>query len=102
MVSFPRPIGDDRSMSRARIRQRVAVLFVVGAVTLAGCGGDDPTPPLDTEVEIANPAAVFCIEQGGRVEIVENDAGQQGICVLPDGTRIDEWEYYRSNATTVP
>jgi uncharacterized protein len=101
MVSFPPPIGDDRSMSRARIRQR-GPLSSSWVVTLAGCGGDDPSPPLDTDVEIANPAAVFCIEQGGRVEIVENDAGQQGICVLPDGTRVDEWEFYRSNATTVP
>lgn len=90
------------SMDRARIRQWAVALTVGGLVALAGCGSDDPEPPSDTDVEIANPASVFCVEQGGQVEIVEGEGGQQGICVLPDGTRVDEWEFYRSNATTPP
>lgn len=87
-------------MHRTAAVRRSGVLVLVGLAALSACGSDDPEPPLDTDVEIANPAAVFCIEQGGRIEIVEGEGGQQGICVLPDGTRVDEWEYYRSNATT--
>jgi uncharacterized protein len=44
---------------------------------------------------IANPASVYCTEQGGKLEIVNEDAGQKGICTLTDGTKCDEWEYYR-------
>ena len=79
----------------------IAVVFLVPI--LSGCG-DDEEPP-DTTVALANPASVFCEEQGGRVEIVDEAGGQRGECVLPDGTRVDEWEYYRANAsptTTVP
>ncbi|MFZ0015068.1 MAG: DUF333 domain-containing protein [Acidimicrobiia bacterium] len=43
------------------------------------------------------PASVFCVDQGGEVEIVEEDDGAVGYCNLPDGTRVDEWEYYRAN-----
>ena len=49
---------------------------------------------------IANPASVFCIEQGGRVVIVDETDGQVGYCELPDGRRIEEWEYFRSQVST--
>jgi apolipoprotein N-acyltransferase len=46
--------------------------------------------------QIANPASEFCEQQGGTLEIVDEAGGQVGYCTLPDGTRIEEWEYYRS------
>jgi len=46
--------------------------------------------------QIANPASVYCEAQGGTVRIEMDAAGGQiGICILPDGTECDEWEYYR-------
>lgn len=68
------------------------------AIATAGCG-DDETPP-ETTAQIANPASVYCEEQGGTVEIVDEADGQVGYCVLPDGTRIEEWEYFRSSTST--
>ncbi len=75
--------------------------LIVGAVlcltALSACGSDsdadsDPAPGL------ANPASAFCEEQGGSTEIETDDEGNQtGICVLSDGSRVDEWEYYREN-----
>jgi hypothetical protein len=48
---------------------------------------------------LANPASVFCEEQGGTVEIVTDGAGNQsGVCHLPDGTEVDEWEYFRAQS----
>ena len=47
-------------------------------------------------VAIANPAAVFCIEQGGTHDIrKDEDGAAYGMCILPDGTEVDAWEYYR-------
>ncbi|MDH4078109.1 MAG: DUF333 domain-containing protein [Acidimicrobiia bacterium] len=54
-----------------------------------------------TTVGLANPASVYCVSQGGEVVIVTAaDGGQQGLCRLPDGTEIDEWEYYRASQGT--
>ena len=53
--------------------------------------------PLPIDRTIANPASVYCVQQGGRVEIVDTDKGQIGICVLPDGRRIEEWEFFRAS-----
>jgi hypothetical protein len=39
------------------------------------------------------------VEQGGRVDIVDEAGGQVGYCELPDGRRIEEWEHVRSQTT---
>ncbi len=45
---------------------------------------------------MANPASVYCVEKGGRVEIVKDAAGNQsGMCHLPGGEVIEEWALYR-------
>ncbi len=45
---------------------------------------------------IPNPAAEYCIEQGGtHTLITETDGSQYGICTLPGGTECDEWAFYR-------
>lgn len=46
--------------------------------------------------QLPNPAAVYCIEKGGKYEIRETGNGQVGICVLPDGTEIDAWDLFRT------
>lgn len=52
-------------------------------------------------VGMPNPASVFCESMGGTVAIVDEPAGQRGDCVLPDGTRTDEWKYFRTTAPTL-
>lgn len=69
------------------------------ATTLPSSGS---TQPPATGTGIANPASVFCVEQGGTVEIVDEADGQVGYCILPDGTRVDEWEYYRAENPDAP
>jgi len=88
---------------RAQWPAVLAVVLPIGVVV--ACGGDDSTPSgTTTPAGIANPASVYCVEQGGTVEIVDESGGQVGYCNLPDGTRIEEWEYFRSQtgATTQP
>ncbi|MGF1668749.1 MAG: DUF333 domain-containing protein [Acidimicrobiia bacterium] len=75
---------------------RTIVLVLLAALALPGCGdGGD-----DVETQIPNPASVFCEEQGGIVRIeTAADGGQSGVCVLQDGTEVDEWEFYRANTS---
>ena len=73
-------------------------MSTVGLLTLlcTGCSNasDDDRPGL------ANPASVYCAEQGGETEIVDEGDGEVGYCILPDGIRVEEWEFYRSRVTT--
>ena len=54
-------------------------------------------PSQDTgSSQIANPASVFCEENGGTLEIrTAADGSQQGFCLFTDGSECDEWAFYR-------
>ncbi|HET7266784.1 MAG TPA: DUF333 domain-containing protein [Oleiagrimonas sp.] len=43
-----------------------------------------------------NPASEYCVKQGGTLEIVkDHDGNERGMCHLPDGTVVDEWDLFR-------
>jgi putative hemolysin len=50
----------------------------------------------ESVVGIANPAAVWCKEQGYAYEIRQNpDGSEYGVCIFENGTEVDAWDYYR-------
>lgn len=79
----------------------IIAALMVGSF-MAACGGDDAPvttnpPTTDGGTQVANPASQYCLDQGGTLEIVDETAGQVGYCNLPDGTRIEEWEYFNTS-----
>jgi putative hemolysin len=87
---------------------------------VAGCGSpvsgalSPDTPPTDEVVAetestaiveedkgigMANPASVYCEEQGGTLDIRDTDAGQYGVCVFPDGSECEEWAFFRGECS---
>jgi hypothetical protein len=45
---------------------------------------------------LPNPASAFCREQGGNLFIITtSDGSQYGVCIFPDGSACDEWDFYR-------
>ena len=56
----------------------------------------DECQPGEPEIGMANPASVFCEEQGGTVEMrTDASGGQYGVCLFDDGSECDEWAYFR-------
>ncbi len=67
------------------------VSFFLIASSFGGCPREEKKSQA-----VPNPAAVFCIEQGGRYEIRAGVNGsQRGVCIWPDETERDAWEFYR-------
>ena len=59
-------------------------------------GDCKPGDSLEENVGLPNPASFYCEENGGILEIREDDSGGQvGICVFPDGSECEEWAFYR-------
>ncbi len=78
-----------RSRNAAQILARVFTL--TGIFTAAACTHQAAENGSSENVSIPNPAAVFCVDQGGEYLL---DSGE---CRLPDGSVVDAWEYYREN-----
>ncbi len=51
---------------------------------------------------MANPASVYCEDNGGTLEIREGEGGQYGVCMFPGGVQCEEWAFFRGecNATS--
>lgn len=65
------------------------------AVALTACAQTAP----EQLVGMANPASVFCEQQGGKsVSRKNQDGSEYGVCVFPNGKEVEEWEYFRANA----
>ncbi len=81
-----------------KIAKAAVAAAAVAAVT-AGCQ-TTPTEEMPS-VGMPNPASVWCIEKGGRLEIVKDkDGNESGVCVLPSGERVDEWALFRRDHKT--
>ncbi len=52
-------------------------------------GECSPGDSLAGETGIANPASVYCVEQGGTLDL------ESGMCTFPDGSQCEEWAFYR-------
>lgn len=55
-----------------------------------------PAGTSSPEAGLANPASVYCEEQGGRLEMREDvSSGQYGVCLFDDGSECEEWAFFR-------
>jgi putative hemolysin len=83
----------------SRLTKSVAFLVLILFIPLvatAACKTPESTTESAPQVEIANPAAAYCVEQGYKNEMRTNpDGSQYGVCIMDDGTECDEWAFYR-------
>jgi putative hemolysin len=86
--------------------------FIVLIVLLISCTAPrtQPTPtssevkdPISTDTPLANmpnPASVYCAKQGFKIEIhTAGDGSQQGVCIFTNGSKCDEWAFYRGECS---
>ena len=68
--------------------------IILAALLLASCAS------ATEQAQLANPAAVYCSEQGYTVEIrTDAEGGQYGVCIFPDGSECDTWAFYRGECS---
>lgn len=48
----------------------------------------------ETNTELANPSAVYCLELGYRYEVRNSENGQYGVCIFPDQSECSAWSYF--------
>jgi putative hemolysin len=79
-----------------RIFAVTAILMSLTACAALKVQTPEPTATDMHQVNMPNPASVYCEQNGNKLEIrTAADGTQSGICVFPDGSTCDEWAYYR-------
>jgi len=93
------------------------LLITALLILLIGCTSGRLTespipPPIETPPSVReatptsepgglpNPASKYCVDQGYELEIRTDEAGNQyGVCIFPDGSECEEWEFFRGECT---
>ena len=79
--------------------KKIIMALFLGGLILSGCllktSGPDQNKNANQSADMANPAAVYCEEQGGILETVERDGGEDADCVFLDGVRCPQWDFFR-------
>ncbi|MNS80261.1 hypothetical protein D3C72_1139360 [compost metagenome] len=68
------------------------------ALAVSACAQTEPQP----RIGMPNPASAHCVKMGGTLQIKDTPKGQVGICVLPDGSQVEEWELFRRDNPLSP
>jgi putative hemolysin len=101
--------GDQRKIDHRKIwnnrkkeKMKRIFTFTIILIALTACAAPQTQPvvaPVSTELpqaSIANPASVYCAQQGYASEVrTAADGSQSGVCIFTDGNECDEWAYYR-------
>lgn len=83
-------------------KQFLLLSSVAGITLLAGCARQENEYTVKEYVSMANPAAVYCVKQGGKLETVTEGDLRVTYCVKQEGEKIEQWEYYRQNHQPQP
>jgi len=79
-----------------RIFMLTVILMALTACSPLQVQTPEPTATDMLQVNMPNPASVYCKQNGNRLEIqTASDGSQNGICVFPDGSTCEEWAYFR-------
>lgn len=73
------------------------IIIVAGLVYYFGFYQKETAGEESESTGIANPAAVYCQEQGGISENFTFEAGTDSYCVFENGFKCWQWDFYRGN-----
>lgn len=71
----------------------IALALAVSACTAISATTINPTDLVESEVSLANPAAVYCEGLGYTTENVRRNGGEDADCIFPSGTRCPGWDF---------
>ncbi len=103
-------VGDTARLSFDIVAKKETISLLSGtlagfdvSVELSKTWNKITTPPVTNtsgnSSTIANPASVYCVSHGGKLNIQTTSAGQTGICTFPDGSQCEEWSYLRGECS---
>ncbi len=73
----------------------IIILLILASCIILYCSTKKDKSINETNTQIANPASVYCIDNGGELELrTDKTGGQYGVCIK-DGKECEEWAFFR-------
>ncbi|WGV98386.1 DUF333 domain-containing protein [Vibrio sp. YMD68] len=69
---------------------------LAAVAVLAGCSSEPDEYEVKEYTSIANPASVYCVQQGGELDTVTENELRVTYCAFSEEDRTEQWEYYRN------
>ena len=80
--------------------KKTFLLLFLAVLALSGCKVQNKSTgenPLQNQVGIANPASIYCEQEGGQLEIRTDEQGNQiAFCIFADNSECEEWKFFRA------
>ena len=76
-----------------RFTHRLGSFLLLAAIIIGCSSEDDRFQGSEPMTGLANPASVYCQGLDFEEETRENELGQFGVCIFPDGTECDTWDF---------
>ncbi|CAM2981525.1 DUF333 domain-containing protein [Vibrio mytili] len=74
-----------------------SLMLTLTVMTVAGCSTYEGATR-DTEyTSAANPASVYCVQQGGELKMLSENGERVTHCVFSEDESIEQWEYFRQH-----
>ncbi|MFH0906779.1 MAG: DUF333 domain-containing protein [bacterium] len=52
-------------------------------------------------VQLPNPASVYCLDNGGELKNIMTEQGSKGYCIFLDGRTCGQWDFFRTGKCIV-
>jgi len=75
------------------------ILLVVGTFLFIKDYDKNNSVKNTTISKIINPASVYCVHQGHKVDVRSGENGTVSYCLASDGQECEEWAYYRGECS---
>lgn len=77
------------------MRYWISPTAMLCALLLSACSTPEFVNTGKPGAAMANPASEYCLASGGHLRIEKTPNGEVGICALPDGRELEEWQLFR-------
>jgi|GEM_PF-752355 len=79
------------------IKHSIIASVLISSALLAGCGSSEPDEYDVKEYDATtNPASLYCVQQGGELEMVTEDKKRVTYCTFSADDKTEQWEYYEN------
>ncbi|MGY2575514.1 putative hemolysin [Vibrio sp. C8] len=79
------------------MKHSIVISALISSALLAGCSSSEPDEYDVKEYEATtSPASLYCVQQGGNLEMVSEDKKRVTYCVLSEDEKYEQWEYYEN------